>query len=474
MLFFVQPALVATLCMPTHTLLCTSTTRLHADTISAEKAMQLLKASKRGKLPIVNAAGELLALATRALFKEDARMPLGGERAACTARTRLPPLVLPAARPAGQHAAGTPCAAAVVGCLVPDLCANPPIPHLLRCRPRLGGARRPAAGGRRVRHARRGQGAHQGAQVGSCCRAQPQCWAPSAPCATAAGGAGVWIWSRGCPAGCRWVCRASAAQGSHSRPRHNSPLLCLPAGTLAMWMWWCWTRPRGTPPSRCAPGRGLGAAAAAGPATVAQLPALCLPLCQLRARHAALLFRRPQQQRQQQCNCPLRARPRRIGGGSRAAQRPRGSSTAACSARLHAQCPARWPTPLPSCCFPPCVSPAAADRDGAAHQAGAPRPGRDLRQRGGHVAGALCMPCHAVFACNAACVLGLNVGCATRHATERLGCVVGGTLLPVALLHARRGARRSPHVGSYTLMHLLHACTAGLAAAARAAQSESR
>jgi hypothetical protein len=40
--------------------------------------MQLLKASKRGKLPIVNAAGELLALATRALFREDARMPLGG------------------------------------------------------------------------------------------------------------------------------------------------------------------------------------------------------------------------------------------------------------------------------------------------------------------------------------------------------------------------------------------------------------
>ena len=40
--------------------------------------MQLLKASKRGKLPIVNSAGELLALATRALFREDARMPLGG------------------------------------------------------------------------------------------------------------------------------------------------------------------------------------------------------------------------------------------------------------------------------------------------------------------------------------------------------------------------------------------------------------
>lgn len=42
--------------------------------------MALLKASKRGKLPIVNGAGELLALATRALFKEDARMPLGGAR----------------------------------------------------------------------------------------------------------------------------------------------------------------------------------------------------------------------------------------------------------------------------------------------------------------------------------------------------------------------------------------------------------
>lgn len=40
--------------------------------------MQLLKASKRGKLPIVGAGGELLALATRALFREDARMPFGG------------------------------------------------------------------------------------------------------------------------------------------------------------------------------------------------------------------------------------------------------------------------------------------------------------------------------------------------------------------------------------------------------------
>lgn len=48
------------------------------DTITAEKAMQLLKASKRGKLPIVNSSGELLALATRALFREDARLPLGG------------------------------------------------------------------------------------------------------------------------------------------------------------------------------------------------------------------------------------------------------------------------------------------------------------------------------------------------------------------------------------------------------------
>jgi hypothetical protein len=48
------------------------------DTITAEKAKQLLLASKRGKLPIVNGAGELLALATRALFKEDARVPQGG------------------------------------------------------------------------------------------------------------------------------------------------------------------------------------------------------------------------------------------------------------------------------------------------------------------------------------------------------------------------------------------------------------
>lgn len=59
---------------------CTCTHSLHcADTITAEKAMALLKASKRGKLPIVNGNGELLALATRALFREDARMPLGGE-----------------------------------------------------------------------------------------------------------------------------------------------------------------------------------------------------------------------------------------------------------------------------------------------------------------------------------------------------------------------------------------------------------
>lgn len=48
------------------------------DTITVEKAIQLLKSSKRGKLPIVNGGGELVALATRALFKEDARMPFGG------------------------------------------------------------------------------------------------------------------------------------------------------------------------------------------------------------------------------------------------------------------------------------------------------------------------------------------------------------------------------------------------------------
>jgi len=43
-----------------------------------EKAIQLLKSTKRGKLPIVNGGGELVALATRALFKEDSRMPFGG------------------------------------------------------------------------------------------------------------------------------------------------------------------------------------------------------------------------------------------------------------------------------------------------------------------------------------------------------------------------------------------------------------
>lgn len=60
----------------THALFCLP--RPLADTVTAEKAMALLQASKRGKLPIVNSAGELLALATRALFKEDARMPMGG------------------------------------------------------------------------------------------------------------------------------------------------------------------------------------------------------------------------------------------------------------------------------------------------------------------------------------------------------------------------------------------------------------
>ena len=125
--------------------------------------MQLLKASKRGKLPIVNAAGELLALATRALFREDARMPLGGGCCwlpACLPSLWLPPgcclvawLLAACARGCGCKMGG--------GWLQARYCQDLPLrppqtaslstlaarPSLL-CRPRLRGPRRPPAGGR--------------------------------------------------------------------------------------------------------------------------------------------------------------------------------------------------------------------------------------------------------------------------------------------------------------------------------------
>lgn len=48
------------------------------DEITEQKAAELLRANKRGKLPIVNKAGELVALATRSMFREDTRLPKGG------------------------------------------------------------------------------------------------------------------------------------------------------------------------------------------------------------------------------------------------------------------------------------------------------------------------------------------------------------------------------------------------------------
>lgn len=52
-----------------------------AEGITAEKAQTQLRASRRGKLPIVDAEGRLVGLATRTLFRDNARMPFGGERA---------------------------------------------------------------------------------------------------------------------------------------------------------------------------------------------------------------------------------------------------------------------------------------------------------------------------------------------------------------------------------------------------------
>ena len=75
--------LVSLLCFPPPPLLPPPTHNPHpparaTDTITTERALALLRASKRGKLPVVNAAGELVALATRALFKAHSGMPLGG------------------------------------------------------------------------------------------------------------------------------------------------------------------------------------------------------------------------------------------------------------------------------------------------------------------------------------------------------------------------------------------------------------
>ncbi|PNG62155.1 Inosine-5'-monophosphate dehydrogenase 1, partial [Tetrabaena socialis] len=46
---------------------------------SAEAAAAILRKSKKNKLPIVNAAGELVALATRAYFKDSRSLPAPGE-----------------------------------------------------------------------------------------------------------------------------------------------------------------------------------------------------------------------------------------------------------------------------------------------------------------------------------------------------------------------------------------------------------
>ncbi|KAL4439899.1 hypothetical protein ABPG75_002900 [Micractinium tetrahymenae] len=69
---------VADLHTPLSEVMTTDLETAQYDTITAEKAMQLLKSSKRGKLPIVNSNGELVALATRSLFKDHSNMPLGG------------------------------------------------------------------------------------------------------------------------------------------------------------------------------------------------------------------------------------------------------------------------------------------------------------------------------------------------------------------------------------------------------------
>ncbi|GAB4823609.1 hypothetical protein N2152v2_010655 [Parachlorella kessleri] len=49
-----------------------------AEEVTAEGAQEQLRASRRGKLPLVDREGRLVGLATRTLFRDDARMPFGG------------------------------------------------------------------------------------------------------------------------------------------------------------------------------------------------------------------------------------------------------------------------------------------------------------------------------------------------------------------------------------------------------------
>ena len=51
-----------------------------AEEVTAEGAQEQLRASRRGKLPLVDREGRLVGLATRTLFRDDARMPFGGEQ----------------------------------------------------------------------------------------------------------------------------------------------------------------------------------------------------------------------------------------------------------------------------------------------------------------------------------------------------------------------------------------------------------
>ena len=90
-----------------------------ADTVTAESAIKQLRASKRGKLPIVDDEGRLVGLATRELFKADARLP--GSGGACVrwwgsgvGGARPPPTLAhrPAARPRPRCHARWPCSPA--------------------------------------------------------------------------------------------------------------------------------------------------------------------------------------------------------------------------------------------------------------------------------------------------------------------------------------------------------------------------
>eukprot|EP00887_Chlorella_sp_A99_P000477 scaffold17.g477.t1 len=69
---------VADLHTPLSEIMTTDLEVAQFDEITEQKAAELLRANKRGKLPIVNKAGELVALATRSMFREDTRLPKGG------------------------------------------------------------------------------------------------------------------------------------------------------------------------------------------------------------------------------------------------------------------------------------------------------------------------------------------------------------------------------------------------------------